>query len=55
MRNRITVSHKEVQFFEHEIPSARFLPTDSEVKPLPKYLDSIKGFSRPTNISDVRS
>ena len=32
-----------------------FRVTDHEVKPLPKYLDAIKGFPRPTNISDVRS
>ena len=29
--------------------------TDTEVKPLPKYLDAIINFPRPTNISDVRS
>ena len=29
--------------------------TDTEVKPLPKYLDAIATFPRPTNISDIRS
>ena len=29
--------------------------TDEDVKPLPKYLDAIRNFPRPTNISDIRS
>ena len=34
---------------------AGFLITQTDVKPLPKYLDAIRNFSRPSNISDIRS
>ena len=43
------------QFCQHEIDFAGFRVTDQEVKPLPKYLEAIKNFPRPTNISDIRS
>ena len=54
-RNGIILSPEKFQFSSHEIDFAGFRVTDHEVKPLPKYLDAIRGFPRPTNISDVRS
>ena len=54
-RNGIILSPEKFQFSSHEIDFAGFRVTDHEVKPLPKYLDAIRDFPRPTNISDVCS
>ena len=54
-KNGIILSPNKFQFSSHEIDFAGFRVTDSEVKPLPKYLDAIRDFPRPTNISDIRS
>ena len=54
-KNGIILSPNKFQFASHEIDFAGFRVTDTGVKPLPKYLDAIKNFPRPTNISDVRS
>ena len=54
-KNGIILSPNKFQFASHEIDFAGFCVTDTGVKPLPKYLDAIKNFPRPTNISDVRS
>ena len=54
-RNGILLNPDKFQFCQHEIDFAGFRVTDQEVKPLPKYLEAIKNFPRPTNISDIRS
>ena len=54
-KNGIVLSPEKFQFSCREIDFAGFRVTDTEVKPLPKYLDAIRDFPRPTNISDIRS
>ena len=51
----IIINPKKFQFCERVVEFAGFLITDDDVKPLPKYLDAIKNFPRPTNISDIRA
>ena len=53
--NGIILNPKKFQFCQREVEFAGFLITQDDVKPLPKYLDGIRNFSRPTNISEVRS
>ena len=53
--NGIILNPKKFQFCQREVNFAGFLITQDDVKPLPKYLDGIRNFPRPTNISDVRS
>ena len=54
-KNGIILSPNKFQLSSHEIDFAGFRVTDHKVKPMPKYLDAIRNFPRPTNISDVRS
>ena len=54
-RNGIIISPQKFEFCAEEIEFAGFRVTATEVKPLAKYLEAIKTFPRPTNISDVRS
>ena len=54
-RNGIVLSPEKFEFCAHQIDFAGFRVTDTEVKPLPKYLDVITSFPRPTNISDISS
>ena len=53
--NGIIMNPKKFQFCEREVEFAGFLITEEDVKPLPKYLDAIRNFPRPANISDIRS
>ena len=53
--NGIILNPKKFQFCQREVEFAGFLITQDEVKPLPKYLDAIRNFPRPTNISEIRS
>ena len=53
--SEIIINPKKFQFCERVIEFAGFLITDDDVKPLPKYLDAIKNFPRPTNVSDIRA
>ena len=53
--NGIILNPKKFQFCQREVEFAGFSITKDDVKPLPKYLDGIRNFPRPTNISDVRS
>ena len=53
--NGIILSPAKFEFCAREIEFAGFVVTDTEVKPLPKYLNAIMSFPRPINISDVRS
>ena len=43
------------QFAEEAVDFTAFRLTGDEVKPLPKYLDSIRNFPRPTSITDIRA
>ena len=54
-RNGIIISPQKFEFCAEEIEFAGFRVTATEVKPLAKYLEAIKTFPRPTNISNVRS
>ena len=53
-KNGIIINPKKFQFCERQVEFAGFLITNDRVKPLPKYLDAIRNFPRPTNISDIR-
>ena len=54
-KNGIVLSPEKFEFSAHQIDFAGFRVTDTGVKPLPKYLDAIRTFPKPTNISDIRS
>ena len=53
--NGIILSPKKFQFCQKEVTFAGFVIGATTVKPLPKYIDSIKNFQRPTTISEARS
>ena len=53
--NGITLNPKKFQFCQREVSFAGFRITQDDVKPLPKYLDAILNFPRPSAISDIRS
>ena len=53
--NGIILNPQKFQFCHREVEFAGFLITEEDVKPLPKYLDAIREFPRPTNISEIRS
>ena len=54
-KNGVILNPRKFQFCERIVEFAGFIITDSNVKPLNKYLDSIRTFPRPQNISDIRS
>ena len=54
-RQGITLNPSKFQFAEKEISFAGFQITPKDVKPLPKYLDSIRSFPQPKGIADVRA
>ena len=54
-RSGITLNPEKLQFCQREIDFAGFRVTETEVKPLPKYLNAIREFPRPQNIRDVRA
>ena len=54
-RNGITLNLSKLQFCQVEIEFAGFVVTEDHVKPLPRYLDAIRNFPRPSNITDIRS
>ena len=49
------MSPKKFQFCKREVEFAGFVVGENTVRPLPKYIDAIRNFSRPTCISDVRA
>ena len=53
--NGITLNPKKFQFCQREVEFAGFRITQDSVKPLPKYLDVIRNFPRPTDITGIRS
>ena len=54
-KNGIILNPKDFQFCQREVKFAGFFITEEDVKPLPKYLDAIRNFPRPSNISEIRS
>ena len=54
-RSGITLNPEKFQFCQREIDFAGFRVTETEVKPLPKYLNAIRDFPRPKNIKDIRA
>ena len=53
--NGIIASPKKFQFSKRVVDFAGFVVGETTVQPLPKYIDAIRNFSRPTCISDVRA
>ena len=51
----ILINKKKFQFALREIEFAGFNITDTEIKPLPKFMSAIKDFPTPTKITDIRS
>ena len=54
-RNGIILNGDKFQFCDRTVDFAGFRVSDDKVEPLPKYLQAIKTFPTPKNISDVRS
>ena len=50
----IVLKPDKLQFCEKEVEFAGFRITGEKVAPLPKYIDAIKDFPAPRNISDIR-
>ena len=53
--NGIILTLKKLQFSQKVVNFAGFVVGETTVKPLPKYLDAIKNFQRPSTISEARS
>ena len=51
----IVLNSDKFQFCERQVDFAGFRVSDTDIEPLPKYLDAIRDFPSPKNISDVRS
>ena len=51
----VTLNPQKFQFAQRNIEFGGFSLTSNEVKPLPKYIESIKLFPRPSNIADIRA
>ena len=54
-KNGVVINPKKFQFSEMEVDYAGFHISASNVRPLPKCIDSIAQFPQPKNISDIRS
>ena len=54
-KNGIILNPKKFQFCQSTVEFAGFKVTETDVKPLAKYLDAIRDFPRPTNVSEIRS
>ena len=54
-RNGIVLNFEKFQFAQREINFAGFRITETEVKPLDKYIRAISGFPTPKNRNDIRS
>ena len=51
----VTLNPKKFQFGQKVIDFAGFRVTEDEVKPLPKYIDTIRSFPQPKSIKDIRA
>ena len=54
-KNGIILNPSKFQFAEQTIAFAGFIVTPTEVKPMDKYIQSIRSFDCPKNIADVRA
>ena len=54
-KNGIILNLKKLQFCQREIEFAGFLITDTDVKPLDKYLKAIAEYPTPTKTTDIRA
>ena len=54
-RSGVVLNPEKFQFCQREIDFAGFRVTETEVKPLAKYLNAIHEFPRPKNIKDIRA
>ena len=52
---RIVLNTEKFQFSQTTVDFAGFRIADENDEPLPKYLDSIRGYPTPANITDIRS
>ena len=51
----MVLNPEKFQFSQKTVEFAGFRVSDETVEPLPKYLDAIRNFPTPTNITDIRS
>ena len=54
-KNGVVANQDKLQFCKRDVKFAGFHVGEDDIKPLPKYLDSIRDFPLPKNISDIRS
>ena len=54
-KNGVVLNYEKFQFCQHEIEFAGFKITDTDVKPLDKYLKSIAEYPTPTKTTDIRA
>lgn len=54
-RGGVVLNSDKFQFAQHIVDFAGFRISDSTVEPLPKYMDAIRGYPTPENITDIRS
>ena len=54
-RSGIVLNPDKFCFAQRTVDFAGFCISDSSIEPLPKYLDAIRDFPRPTSITDIRS
>ena len=54
-KNGVILNEEKLQFCKKEVNFAGFRLTETNVAPLPKYLDSIRNFPTPSNLTDIRS
>ena len=53
--NDIILNRKKFQFAQKVVDFAGFSITNTEIKPLRKFLDAIEDFPTPSKLTDVRS
>ena len=54
-RGGIVLNAEKFQFAQNTVDFAGFRITDNTVEPLPKYIDAIREYPTPENITDIRS
>ena len=54
-KSGIILNPHKFQFAKRSVEFAGFRVSESAIEPLPKYLDAIRGFPTPKNVTDVRS
>ena len=54
-KSGIALNPEKFQFSKRQVDFAGFRITESEIEPLPKYLDAIRNFPTPTSTTDIRS